>query len=102
MKPFAKTFDRIGTENAFAIGPKISALEKEGYNIVRVNIGEPSCNITKEAARAMIESVNNHETHYCASAGIDSLRTTLAEYLTVTRKVNYKAEDVIMAPGENR
>jgi len=99
MKPPAKIFARIGTENAFAIGPQIIALEKEGYDIVRVNIGEPGCNISKAASQAMIESVKNHETHYAASAGIDSLRETVAEYLTATRKVKFAAQDIVMAPG---
>lgn len=99
MKPQSKNFARIGTENAFAIGPQIMALEKVGYDIVRVNIGEPGCNISEAASKAMIESVKNHETHYSASAGIDSLRETVAEYLTATRKVKFVAQDVVMAPG---
>lgn len=99
MKPQSKNFARIGTENAFAIGPQIMALEKVGYDIVWVNIGEPGCNISEAASKAMIESVKNHETHYSASAGIDSLRETVAEYLTATRKVKFVAQDVVMAPG---
>jgi aspartate/methionine/tyrosine aminotransferase len=99
MKPLAKAFDRIGTENAFAIGPQIAAIEKQGYDIVRVNIGEPGCNIAEASTKAMIESVKNHETHYTASAGIDTLRSEIAKYLAITRKVNYQPEDIIMAPG---
>lgn len=99
MKPQSKNFARIGTENAFAIGPQIAAWEKTGYDIVRVNIGEPGCNISEAASKAMIESVKNHETHYSASAGIDSLREKVAEYLTATRKVKFVAQDVVMAPG---
>ncbi|MCG2692040.1 aminotransferase class I/II-fold pyridoxal phosphate-dependent enzyme [Microgenomates group bacterium] len=99
MKLQSKNFARIGTENAFAIGPEIMAWEKTGYDIVRVNIGEPGCNISEAASKAMIESVKNHETHYTASAGIDSLRGTVAEYLTATRKVKFQAQDIVMAPG---
>lgn len=99
MKLQSKNFARIGTENAFAIGPEIMAWEKTGYDIVRVNIGEPGCNISEAASKAMIESVKNHETHYSASAGIDSLREKVAEYLTATRKVKFVAQDVVMAPG---
>ncbi len=99
MKPMAKAFDRIGTENAFAIGPQIAAIEKQGYDIVRVNIGEPGCNIAEASTKAMIESVKNHETHYTASAGIDTLRQAVAEYMTATRQVNYEAGDIVMAPG---
>lgn len=99
MKPFAKAFDRIGTESAFAVGPEIAALEKQGYDIVRVNIGEPSGNIPKAATQALVKSISDHETHYSAPAGIDSLRAAIAEYLSLTRKVKYQAGDVAMAPG---
>ncbi len=99
MKPQANNFERIGTENAFAIGPEIAVWEKAGYDIVRVNIGEPNGNIAEAASKAMIESVKNHETHYAASAGIDSLRKRVAEYLTATRKVKFAAQDIVMAPG---
>lgn len=100
MKSQSKVFDRMGTENAFAIGPQIMALEKDkGYNIVRVNIGEPGCNIAKAATKAMIKSVENHETHYTVSAGIETLRTAVAEYLNATRTAKFTAKDIVMAPG---
>jgi len=99
MKPISSKFEKIGTENAFAVGPEIGAWEKKGYDIVRVNIGEPSSNIPLASTKAMLKSVKNHETHYCASAGIDSLREEIAKYLSVTRKVKYEAKNIAMAPG---
>jgi len=99
MTVFAKNFQQIGTESAFAVGPEIAALEKQGYNIVRVNIGEPGSNIPRASTEALLKSVKNNETHYAAPAGIDSLRQAIAEYLSKTRKVKYSAADIAMAPG---
>jgi len=99
MKSFSATIGRIGTENAFAVGPEITALTKKGYDIVKLTIGEPGCPIPKDASKAAIESLKKNQTHYTPTAGLDSLREKIAAYLTVTRKVTYKKEDVVLAPG---
>lgn len=99
MKPFAKAYERIGTESAFAVGPEITGWEKKGYDIVRVNVGEPGCNIATEATKEAIESFKKHETHYAPSAGTESLRSEIAKYVSATRKVNYSPSDIILAPG---
>ena len=99
MKPFSKVYERIGTESAFAIGPEIRAWEKQGYDITRVNVGEPGCNIPESSTLAAIKSFQNHETHYVDSKGYESLREAVAKYMTATRDVEYNQEDVIITPG---
>lgn len=99
MKPFASAYSRIGTENAFAVGPEIAGRIKEGYDVVKLNIGEPSAAIAKAATEAAIASFRRHETHYMPSNGTESLRTATAEYLTATRGVNYAADDIVFTPG---
>ncbi len=99
MKSFAKNFDRIGTENAFAVGPEIAAWIAKGWDIVKVNIGEPGCNIADAATAAAIESFKRHETHYTLSAGSSDFRKEVANYLSATRAVKFHPEDIIAAPG---
>ncbi len=99
MKSFSKMFDRIGTESAFAVGLEITGWVKKGYDIVRVNVGEPGCNMVKSATRAAIESFNRHETHYAPSAGTESLRTEIAKYVSAIHKETYLPNEVILAPG---
>lgn len=99
MKQFSKAFDRIGTESAFAVGPEISDCEKKGYNVVRLNIGEPGANIADIATEKGVLSFQNHETHYTPSAGTESLRREIAEYMSVTRFVKYTPDDIIATPG---
>jgi len=99
MKPFATTFDRIGTESAFAVGPEIAGWITKGWDIVKVNIGEPGCNIAKAATQAGIESFKNHETHYTLSTGSPAFRKEVAEYISSTRSVHYEPEDIIATPG---
>lgn len=99
MKAFSRAINHIGTESAFAVGPEIAAIEKEGYRVIRLNIGEPSCAITSAATQAIINSLKNHQTHYTPSKGLESLRKKIAHYLTVTREIKYTPEDIVLTPG---
>ncbi|OGK21741.1 hypothetical protein A3C23_00210 [Candidatus Roizmanbacteria bacterium RIFCSPHIGHO2_02_FULL_37_13b] len=99
MKPFSKSINRIGTETAFVVGPEISSWVKKGFDIIKVNIGEPGCNIKEAATKAAIQSFKHHETHYMPSAGLTSLRTKIAEYMSASRKVDYRKNDIILCPG---
>ncbi|MCJ7740578.1 aminotransferase class I/II-fold pyridoxal phosphate-dependent enzyme [Candidatus Microgenomates bacterium] len=99
MKSFAKNFNRIGTENAFAVGPEIAAWIAKGWDIVKVNIGEPGCNMANAATVAAIESLKRHETHYTLSAGSGAFRKEVANYLSATRAVKFHPEDILATPG---
>ena len=80
MKPFSKAIGRIGTENAFAVGPEIAAWVKKGYDIVKLTVGEPGANIPRAATKAAIDSLKKHQTHYTPSVGLESLRKKIARY----------------------
>lgn len=99
MKPFSKVFDKIGTESAFSVGPEIMGFINQGYDVVRLNIGEPGDNIPEVSTQAIIDSIKKHETHYMPAAGTDSLREEIAHYLSVTRGVKYQKDDVVVSPG---
>lgn len=99
MNNFSNNFSRIGTETAFAVGPEIAALEKQGFDIIKVNIGEPGANICPAAEKALIRSVKDHETHYAPPAGVESLRQAISAYVTDTRGINYSFTDTAVAPG---
>ena len=99
MKPLSNNINRIGTESAFAIGPEILTAEKKGYKIAHLNVGEPSTNITGFAKKAIIKSINNNQTHYVPSSGLESLRKKIAEHVTITRGVKYEADDIVLTPG---
>lgn len=99
MKSFASAFERIGTESAFAVGPEITSWVNKGYDVVRVNVGEPGCNIAKSATAAAIASFKNHQTHYVDSRGDPALRKETAGYVNATRGTDFTLEDIIYGPG---
>jgi len=41
MSLYAERTGRIGTENAFKIGPHIVAVESRGKAVAKLNLGEP-------------------------------------------------------------
>ena len=99
MKSFSKAYERIGTENAFAVGPEICSCEKKGYDIIRLNIGEPCCDIDSAATSAAITSLKKHETHYTPSAGCEDLRKKIALYMSLTRGVKFGVDEIVLTPG---
>lgn len=99
MKPFSTAFGRIGTESAFAVVPEIASWIAKGYDIVRVNMGEPGCNIAKAATNAAIASFKRHETHYVDSKGDPILRRETANYVNTTRGTNFTTEDIVFGSG---
>ncbi|RMG41720.1 MAG: aspartate aminotransferase, partial [Candidatus Dadabacteria bacterium] len=42
---YADRIALIDTENAFKVGPLIVGLEKEGHEVIKLNLGEPDFNI---------------------------------------------------------
>ncbi|MFA5772195.1 MAG: aminotransferase class I/II-fold pyridoxal phosphate-dependent enzyme [Thermoplasmata archaeon] len=99
MKPLSSLIKRIGTETGFVVSSEIAKLENEGWNITRLTLGEPNGNIPSPATKAIKESLDRHETHYGASKGFQKLREEIAKYVSVTRGVDYSAEDVTLTPG---
>ena len=99
MRPLSDMINRTGTENAFAVGPQITAIEAQGYNITKLSIGEPGGNIPDVATAAAIKSLQEHETHYTPAQGQLALREGIAELMRATHQVPYGPEHIVLTPG---
>jgi aspartate aminotransferase len=89
----------LGTETAFEVLAKAQALEKQGKEIVHLEIGEPDFDTPKNIKDAAIKALNSGYTHYTPSAGMPQLRQAVAEYISKTRKLDVKPEEVVVTPG---
>jgi aspartate aminotransferase len=89
----------LGTETAFEVLAKAKALEKQGKDIVHLEIGEPDFDTPRNIKEAAIKALNAGYTHYTPSAGMPELRQTIAEYISKTRKLDIKPEEVVVTPG---
>lgn len=96
---FAKRMDTLGTETAFEVLAKAKALEKQGKDVVHLEIGEPDFDTPKNIKEAAAKALNAGYTHYTPSAGMPELRQTIAEYISKTRNLDVSPDEVVVTPG---
>jgi aspartate/methionine/tyrosine aminotransferase len=89
----------LGTETAFEVLARAKALEKQGKDIVHLEIGEPDFDTPKNIKDAAVKALNAGYTHYTPSAGMPELRQAVADYISKTRKLDVKPEEVVVTPG---
>ncbi len=96
---FAKRMETLGTETAFEVLAKAKALEKQGKDVVHLEIGEPDFDTPKNIKDAATKALNSGFTHYTPSAGMPELRQAIAGYISKTRKLDVVPEEVVVTPG---
>src|SRR3954451_9394172 len=95
----AKRMSRLGTETAFEVLVRAKALERQGRDIVHLEIGEPDFDTPSNIIHAATEALQHGWTHYGPSAGLPELRQTIADYVGATRQVKVTPEEVVVVPG---
>ncbi|HUA16919.1 MAG TPA: pyridoxal phosphate-dependent aminotransferase [Verrucomicrobiae bacterium] len=95
----ARRMSRLGTETAFEVLNRARALERQGKNIIHLEIGEPDFNTPSNVVEAGIGALRNGWTHYGPSAGLPELRQAIAEYVSRTRAVPVASDEVVVVPG---
>jgi len=89
----------LETETAFEVLAKAKALEKQGKDIVHLEIGEPDFDTPKNIKDAATKALSAGYTHYTPSAGMPEVKQVIAEYISKTRKLDVKPEEVVITPG---
>ena len=95
----AERMSRLGTETAFEVLARARQLEREGRDIVHLEIGEPDFDTPQHIVDAACEALNSGWTHYGPSAGDPELRETVAAHIARTRGVEVRPEEVVVVPG---
>jgi aspartate/methionine/tyrosine aminotransferase len=95
----ARRMSRLGTETAFEVLNKARALERQGRNIIHLEIGEPDFDTPANVVEAAVDALHEGWTHYGPSAGLPELRQALAEYVSRTRGVKVTSDEVVVVPG---
>jgi len=91
--------DGLGTETAFEVLAKAKALEKQGREIVHLEIGEPDFDTPNNIKEAAVKAMKAGYTHYVPAAGIPELRQAIAEYLSKSRGISVDPDEVVVTPG---
>ncbi len=95
----AERMSRLGTETAFEVLVRARALEKQGKDIVHLEIGEPDFNTPANVVEAGADALHKGWTHYGPSAGLPELRQAIAEEVSRSRGVPVTADEVVVVPG---
>jgi aspartate/methionine/tyrosine aminotransferase len=95
----ASRMSRLGTETAFEVLNKARALERQGKDIVHLEIGEPDFDTPANVVEAAVGALHKGWTHYGPSAGLPELRQEIADYVAKTRGVPVTNDEVVVVPG---
>ena len=95
----ATRMSRLGTETAFEVLARAKELERQGRDIVHLEIGEPDFDTPAEIVQAVKQALDDGYTHYVPAAGIPEVRETVAKHISRTRGIEARAEEVVIAPG---
>jgi aspartate aminotransferase len=95
----AERMSRLGTETAFEVLSKARALERQGKEIIHLEIGEPDFATPGNIVDAGVSAIRQGWTHYGPSAGLPELRQAIAEEVSHSRRVRVESDQVVVVPG---
>lgn len=90
---------RLGTETAFEVLSRARALERQGKDIIHLEIGEPDFDTPLPIVNAAIDALHAGWTHYGPSAGLPELRELIAQEVSRSRGIQVQPEEVVVVPG---
>jgi len=95
----AEKMSRLGTESAFEVLARAKALEKQGKNIIHLEIGEPDFPTPVHVVDACKRALDEGWTKYGPTPGLPEFRELIAAYVSRTRGIKVDAENVCVVPG---
>lgn len=95
----AEKMSRIGTESAFEVLAKARALEKQGKNVIHLEIGEPDFPTPAHVIEAGKRALDEGWTKYGPTPGLPEFRELIAAYVSRTRGIKVDADNVCVVPG---
>ena len=90
---------RLGTESAFEVLARARALERQGHEIIHLEIGEPDFDTPAHIKDAAKRALDAGATHYGPSAGLPELREAIARHISRTRAIPVSPDEVVVTPG---
>ena len=95
----AERMSRLGTETAFEVLNRARELERQGKDIIHLEIGEPDFDTPANIINSAADALRAGWTHYGPSAGLPHLREAIAEEVSRSRGVQVIPEEVVVVPG---
>jgi len=97
LKP-AKRMNEIPPSSTFKVLALAKELERQGKDIIHMEVGEPDFDTPDHIKRAAEKALAHGMTKYTPSAGLPELREAIAEHLA-TKGITTTSGNVIVTPG---
>jgi aminotransferase len=75
---------------------KAYQMEKEGKNIIHLEIGRPDFGSPEVAVEELIKSIRSGQVHYCDISGVEELRVAIAEEVKKTLGIDANPDNEIV------
>jgi aspartate/methionine/tyrosine aminotransferase len=95
----AERMSRLGSESAFEVLARARALERQGKNIIHLEIGEPDFPTPPHVVEAGKRALDEGWTKYGPTPGFPEFREVIASYVSRTRGISVTADNVCVVPG---
>src|SRR5204863_8724423 len=95
----AERMGRLGTESAFEVLARAKALERQGREIIHLEIGEPDFDTPKHIREAAKQALDNGATHYGPASGLPELREAVAKDVGATRNSAVAPAEIVVKAG---
>jgi aspartate/methionine/tyrosine aminotransferase len=99
MTLLSQRVQRIGTENAFKIGPYINEVAATGLKVIRCNLGEPDFPLPAHIRDEVKRQLDADMTHYVDPQGMLPLRDAIATEMGARRGLAITPDRVVVFPG---
>ena len=96
---YAKRMNDLGTETAFEVLARARVLERQGKEIVHLEIGEPDFDTPQHIKEAAVNALKDGYTHYTPANGILELREAIADNVAGNRNIDVHPDEVVVTPG---
>jgi len=99
MPSISQRTNSLGTENAFVVLAEVTALQRQGKDIIMFSVGQPDFPTPVHVQNAAIEAIRGGKHGYTPAPGIGELRSVVAKSMGEFRNLDIRAEDVVIAAG---
>ncbi len=96
---YAKRMNDLGTETAFEVLARARVLERQGKEIVHLEIGEPDFDTPQHVKESAVSALRGGYTHYTPANGILELREAIADNAARNRNIDVHPDEVVVTPG---
>jgi aspartate/methionine/tyrosine aminotransferase len=101
MKYLSKASMELEGQKMFQIFEKAQEMEKNGIDIIHLEIGDPDFNTPKNVVEAAVSSLRKGNTHYVKSSGMDSLKEASIQRSIKSRGFAPQKNQILVTAGAN-